>query len=263
MDVGQIISNSFKYPFRNIAKLPLLFLLFILMAIVPIGMALDNDYVVILGVISFFLFILIVPGYLLSIVKTGSKGSSILPSFNLVNNIYDSIRVLSLRVVYMIVPAVMFYIAFTTLGPASIDSLRHLYIHTFLATLGLMLLIIFITYVLFEFLLFFAKARMAYFNSLTEALKINKVIGDIRNIGIFNIIKWAIVMLVLMSIISFVTSFVMSIPYVGFLIYIGIVIPLIESIANYSLGLIYSNIAENYDDLDRLEGEIKRLKYEN
>lgn len=263
MDVGKIISNSFKYPFRNIAKLPILFLLFILMAITPIGMAMDNDYVTFFGVIAFFAFILIVPGYMFSIVKTGSRGSSILPSFNLVNNIYDSIRVLFLRIMYMIVPAVMFFIVLATLGHASVGLLSDFQIHTFLATVGLMIFLIVITYLIFEFLLFFAKARMAYFNSLSEALKVHKVVGDIRNIGIIKIIKWLVVMVVLMSVISFVTSFVLSIPYVGFLIYIGIVIPLIESIANYSLGLIYSNIAENYGDLDRFEREIQLLKYEN
>lgn len=264
MDVGKIIANSFKYPFRNIAKLPILFILFILMAIVPIGMLADNRYVVIFGVIAFFVFILVVPGYLLSIVKTGSKGSSIFPSFNLVSSIYDSVRVLCLRIVYMIVPAVMFFIVLSTLGPASADLLWNLQIHTFLAAVGLMIVLIAVTYLIFEFLLFFAKARLAYFNSLSEALKINRVITDIRNIGIINIIKWIIVMAVLMSFISFIASFVMTIPYVGFLIYIGIVIPLIESIANYSLGLLYSNIAENNDnDLDRFEREIQLLKYEN
>ena len=261
MDVGKIILNSFKYPLRNIAKLPILFILFILIAIVPIGMVMDNKYLMFIGLIGFFLFILIVPGYMLSIVKTGSIGSSAFPSFNLTNTVYDSIRVLCLRMVYMIVPAIVFFIVLTTLGPASVDLLRNLQVHTFFATVGLIILLIVITYVIFEFLLFFAKARMAYLNSLPEALKINKVIGDIRNIGIANIIKWAIVMLVLMIIISFVTSFVLSIPYVGFLIYIGIVIPLIESIGNYSLGLLYSNIAQNYDDLDRLEMEIKQLRY--
>ena len=127
----------------------------------------------------------------------------------------------------------------------------------------MIIVVIVLTYLIFEFLLFFAKARLAYFNSLPEALKINKVIGDIRNIGIIKIIKWIIVMAVLMSVISFAASFVMAIPYVGFLIYIGIVIPIIESIANYSLGLVYSNIAENDDDLDRIEREIKLLKYGN
>lgn len=261
MDVGKIISNSFKYPFRNIAKLPILFIFFILISIVPIGMVMDNKYMILLGVIAFFAFILIVPGYLLSIVKTGSIESSIFPSFSLVNNIYDSIRVLCLRAVYMIVPAIAFFISLTVLGPASVDMLRNFQIHTFIATFGLMILLIVATYLLFEFFLFFAKARLAYFNSLSEALKINKVVGDIRNIGIFNIIKWMVLMAILIGVISFVTSFVLSIPYVGFLIYIGIIIPLIESIGNYSLGLIYSNIAKNNDaDFKRLEREIQYLK---
>lgn len=257
MDVGKIILNSFKYPLRNIAKLPLLFILFILIAIVPIGMVMDNNYVMFFGVIGFFVFILIVPGYLLSIVKTGSIGSSVFPSFNLVNNIYDSIKVLCLRMVYMIVPAVMFFAVLTKLGPTSVDLLRNLQIHTFIATIGLMILLIVFTYLLFEFFLFFAKARLAYFNSLSEALKINKVIGDILNIGIFNIIKWLIIMVILIGVISFVASFVLSIPYVGFLIYIGIIIPLIESISNYSVGLVYSNIAKNNNDLKRFEREIQ------
>jgi hypothetical protein len=114
-------------------------------------------------------------------------------------------------------------------------------------------------------LLFFAKARLAYFNNLSEALKIHKVIGDIRNIGIVNIIKWAAFMIVLIAVISVVSSVVMAIPYIGILIYAGIVIPIIESIANYSLGLLYSNIALNNGDVDfkRLEREIELLKYEN
>lgn len=258
MDVGKIILNSFKYPLRNIAKLPILFILFILIAIVPIGMVMDNNYLMFIGLIGFFLFILIVPGYMLSIVKTGSIGSSAFPSFNLANTVHDSIRVLCLRMVYMIVPAVMFFGVLTLLGPTSVDLLRNFQIHTFIATLGLMVLLIVFTYLLFEFFLFFAKARLAFFNSLSEALKINKVIGDILNIGIFNIIKWLILMVILIGVISFVTSFVLSIPYVGFLIYIGIIIPVIESISNYSVGLVYSNIARNnINDLRRLQREMQ------
>ena len=70
-------------------------------------------------------------------------------------------------------------------------------------------------------------------------------------------------MAILLNAISFVSSFVMSIPYVGFLIYGCIVIPIIESIANYSLGLLYSNIAGNYDDsnlkqIDKQKTEIQK-----
>lgn len=252
MDVGKIIVSSFRYPFRNIAKLPILFVLFVLMAIIPIAKLLDNTYLMIFGVVAFFIFILIVPGYLVSIIKTGSIGSDMLPSYNLKNNILDSIRVLCLRIVYMIVPACVFFIVMSTLGSASIDLLYNLQIHTFLATIGLIILLVLGIWIIFEVLLFFAKARLAYFNSFSEAVKINRVVGDIRKIGIFNIIKWMVLMVIVMTIISFITSFVLSIPYVGFLIYIGVVIPFMESVANYSLGLLYSNITKNYDALTRV-----------
>ena len=263
MDISKLVKNSFKYPFRNIAKLPIICILFFLIAIIPIGMVADNNYVVMIGVVAFFLFVLIVPGYFLSVVKTGSIGSSALPSVSLVNNIYDSVRVVILRIAYMIIPVVVFFLGLTVFGPTSREFLFNLKIPEFLATVGFVFLLILVIYIIFEFLLFFAKARLAYFNSLPEALKVNKVIGDIRTIGLVNIIKWVIVMAVLINVVAFVSSFVMAIPYVGFLIYICIVIPIIESIGNYSLGLIYSSIARNNGELDfnQFEKEIELLKY--
>lgn len=261
MDVGKIILNSFKYPFRNIKKLPILFILFILIAIIPIGMIYDNRYVQICGIVAFFLFILIVPGYLFSFVQVGLNESSMFPSLSFAKNIYNTFRLLVLRIAYMIVPTVVFFIVLSTLGPLSIDFIFELKILDFLLNIGLIFVIVLITYILFEILLFFAKARLAYFNKLSEALKINKVVSDIRNIGVINIIKWLIVMAILMVVISVISSWVIAIPYVGFLIYICIIIPILESIGNYSLGLLYSNIAENEDDLDKLEREIEELKY--
>lgn len=242
MDLSNIIFNSLKYPFRNIAKLPIISILFILITITPIGYLLDNKIIIFIGVVAFFIFILIVPGFFLDVIKTGSRESSMFPSFNLVNSVYDSIRVLALRMVYMIVPALVFFISLSTLGPASVNLLYEYKILSFLATFWTLTMVILVTYLVFEFLLFFAKARLAYLDSLSEALKINRVIGDIRNIGIFNIIKWLIAMVILMVVISFVSSFVLTIPYVGFLIDVCIIIPIMESIANYSLGLLYSNI---------------------
>lgn len=263
MELSKIISSSLKYPFRNIAKLPIIFILFLLIAVIPIGRLLDNNYIVLVGVIAFFIFLLIVPGYFLGVVRKGSIESSLFPSLSLVDSIYDSIRVLVLRMVYMIVPTIVFFIAFSTLGASAADMLYGWQISNFLATLGAMLLLILIVYLIFEFLLLFAKARLAYLNSLKEALKINKVMGDIKKIGIVNIIKWIILMIMLLVAVSLISSLVMAIPYVGFLIYVAVVIPIAESIGNYSLGLLYSNIIDNDNDLDKLEQEIKQFKYHN
>ena len=121
MDLSKIVSYSFRYPFRSIKRMLLICLFFILIAIIPIGLMINNDYVVGIGVIAFFLFILFVPGYFLSVVRMGSTQSALLPSFNLVNNMYDSIRVIFLRMVYMIVPAAVFLIAFKVLSSSSRD----------------------------------------------------------------------------------------------------------------------------------------------
>ena len=261
MEVGKIISNSLKYPFRNIKKLPILFVLFILAAIIPLGILFDNRYVTIFGVISFFLFILIVPGYLFSIVNIGVNESAVMPSLNFKKNIYDTLRLIVLRIAYMIVPALVFFIVLSTLGMLSIDMISNLRVLTFVLTAGLIFFIVLITYIIFEVLLFFAKARLAYLNSLTEALKIHKVVGDIKSIGIGNIILWLIFMAILLVVASYLSSLVMLIPYVGFLIYMVIVIPTLESIGNYSLGLLYSNIVDNDPNLDKFEREIELMKY--
>ena len=253
MNIGKIITSSFKYSFRNIQKLAILFILSLLFALVPIGLIYDNNYALVLGMIAFLAFILIVPGFLLSIVNIGLNESSLFPSINFGKTIYDSVRLWALRIVYMIVPATVFLIVLSTMGQSSVDMLAKIQIPNFILTVGLIFVIVLVTYLIFEFLLFFAKARLAYFNSLSEALKIHKVVIDIKNIGIVNIIKWVIVMVVLLVVFSYISSWLMLIPYVGFLVYLGIVIPLLESIGNYSLGLLYANIADNERGLVKFE----------
>lgn len=245
MDIGKIISNSFKYSFRNIKNLTIIFILFILISVIPIGIIYDNKYLLILGLISFFLFILVVPGYLFSFIKIGLNESSLFPSLNFKNTIYTSLKVLVLRMAYMIVPALVFLIGLSTLTISGGNSLSNFQIPGFLLKAVLTIMIIIAVYILFEILLFFAKARLAYLDSISEALKINKVIGDIRRIGIFNLLKWIIFMAVLVIVSSIISGWIIAIPYVGFLIYIGIFIPILESIGNYSFGLLYSNIVNN------------------
>ena len=205
METGKIVSKSLKYPFRNIKKLPILFILFILAAVFPIGLVFDNRYITLFGAIVFFLFILIVPGYLFSMVNIGLNESSMFPSLSFGEDIYNTLRLLVLRVVYMLVPTAILLIALYTLGISSVDMLYNLNIPGFFLGLVLTLLLVIIAYIVFEVLLFFAKARLAYLNSLTEALKMHKVVGDIKNIGIVNIIKWLLFMVLLIVVASFVS----------------------------------------------------------
>jgi len=135
MDVGKIVSNSLKYPFRNIKKLPILFMLFVLVALIPIGMVLDNRYILICGFIAFFIFILFVPGYLFSMVRIGIHESAVFPSLTFGNTIYDSIRLWVLRMAYMIVPALVFFISLSTVGMSSLNMLYEFKIPSFILAL--------------------------------------------------------------------------------------------------------------------------------
>nr|WP_295161106.1 DUF4013 domain-containing protein [uncultured Methanobrevibacter sp.] len=242
MDFGKIISNSIKYPFRNIKKLPILIILFILISTIPIAWVSDNRYLLAFGLFSLFLFILIVPGYLFSMVEIGLNESTMFPSLSFGDTIRDSIRLLVLRMAYMIVPACVLFIFLSILSISGANLKFDLSVLRYFFTLGVFLIAAVVIYILFEILLFFAKARLAYLNSLKEALKVNEVVKDIRTIGVINIVKWVIFMAVLMVVFTFISAWVMEIPYVGFLIYIGVVIPILESISNYSVGLLYSNI---------------------
>ena len=265
MNISQIISNSFKYPFKNLKRLVVLCILFVLPIIFPIGLYYDSDVVVIVGIIVIFALILIIPGYTVSIIKKGSVVSDELPSLRIGRNIVDTFKLLILRIVYMIVPVAVFLILLFSMISTIFNGDFGFDIGGFLSTLGIVLLVIYIVYFIFEFLLIFARARLAHFNSLIESLKIHKVVKDIRNIGVGRVIGWYIVMAILLGIVSIACILLIFIPYVGFLLYFCIAIPIILVIYYYSLGLLYSNIVEGkYDgdlDLDEFEKEIQRLKY--
>lgn len=70
-----IVSNSFKYPFKDLKHLAFVFLLFVLLAILPIGIMIGNDITVMIGLVAIFVFLLIAPGYMILVINAGSDES--------------------------------------------------------------------------------------------------------------------------------------------------------------------------------------------
>ena len=95
MKFSRIISNSFKYPFSG-KELIFSFLLFVLAIILPLGFISDNNIVMILGLISLIIFIFILPGYMLSVVKNGTKESFKIPKVSLKKNFIDTLKLIVL-----------------------------------------------------------------------------------------------------------------------------------------------------------------------
>ena len=268
MDLGQIISNSFTYPFKDLKRLVIVCVLFVFPLILPIGVICKSDIAIALGIIFLLVFILIIPGYTVAIVKNGISVSNELPSFKIGRSIVNTIKLILLRIVYMIIPVAVFLISlfvlvgsFSTIFSADFNAI------SVISTFATVLIVSYIVYFVFEFLLIFARARLAYYDSLVEALKIHKVIRDIINIGIGRVIGWYIVMAILLGFISFICILLLLIPYIGLAIYVCIALPIMLIINYYSLGLLYSNIAkgnlkdDSGLDLDEFEREVQRLKY--
>lgn len=267
MDIGKIISNSFKCPFKNLKQLAVLCILFVLPFVLPVGFMVDQQIVKILGIIAIIVFALFLPGYLLSVVRSGTMESPGIPILK-PRNIIDTFKLIVLRIVYMIIPVLVFVIFALGFGSLSIDAISKFNFSSIISYFVIAAVIGLIVYVIFALLLIIAKARLAYTNSLVEALKIHKVVKDIRNIGLAKTIAWYLVIAILLGVISNILFIaLMLVPFaVGIVIYVVIVIPIICIIYYYSLGLLYSNISEEKisdDDIDleKFEKEIQRLKY--
>ena len=267
MKFGKIILNSFKYPFINLKGLLFVCFLFALNLIFSFGIYLKNEYVMVLGLISTMIVCFILPGYLLSVIKRGCEESSESPKFDIKKNFIDTLNLIVLSIVYDIIPWLIIFVLFMSLGihfftgffnsPA--NGLNVLFIH-----FGIILILAVIVMIIFAIFKYIATARLAYYDSLTEALSFKKVFNDIKQIGILKIIGLIILMMILFAIVHGVSIFILSISFVGILLSSCILAPIVSLIFSYSLGLLYSNNSHDYgeiEDLDQFEKEIEYLKY--
>lgn len=262
MDFGNIISNSFRYPFKDLKHLGFVFLLFLLTVILPIGVIINNEITRVIGVIALLVFVLVAPGYMMRVVNAGVRGSLEIPSINLRSSVVNTFKLLVLHICYITIPSIVVFLILSLITGlwnfSAVSSSIGAVTTTFIWTV--------LMYCIFSIVSFIAKARLAKYGSLVEALKLKKVLKDIREIGISRFICWFLVMIVLIEIIKTIAILVMFIPYVGFIFYFVIVAPIITLVFYYSLGLLYSN-SDDWDksgdwaDFEKFEKEIEYLKY--
>lgn len=278
MDFGDIISNSFKYPFKDLKHLGFVCILFVLLLILPVGIFIKNPNAIAIGIICLLIFILITPGYKILVIKSGINQSSDIPPIKIGRSIINTLKLIVLNFCYITIPStIVFIIMLFSTGLLdypiiifeNILNLNLTYVFElisgFINAIWITLLVTSIAMLIFSLLSYIANARLANSNSLINALKIHRVILDIKEIGFFKFIGWYLIMGILLGIINMIASFVLFVPYVGFIIYLCIVIPVIYLIYNYSLGLLYSDFADNEndedDDLEKFERELEYLKY--
>ena len=260
MKFGKIILNSFKYPFTG-KELIFPCLLCVFLMILPLGFIFNTESIMILGLVSLVLFVFIFPGYMLSVVKNGTKESFKIPKINLKKNFVDTLKLLVLGTVYSIIPVVLFLILIPI---GSLLSLSINDLNTFLVQWGLILGIIAIVFIIFSILQFIATARLAHYDSLSKALNFSQSYRDIRNIGVLKVLGVFLIIPILTSIIEHICFFIfMFAPYVGLLAYVCIIIPIVCLITGFSLGLLYSDGSDDGDDFDFDEKKkgLEKIKY--
>ena len=96
--------------------------------------------------------------------------------------------------------------------------------------------------VIFSLLFYMGICRLAKYNSLSEGADIPEAARDLKRIGIGKVIGWMILLFVIVAILTFIETFISSIPSVGILISAFLISTYNLFIAYRSVGLLYSAI---------------------
>lgn len=243
MEIGDIISKSFKYPLNNgtqfmkVAVLYLLLIVPVFFSVLMIIFANSSAILVsaIITIICYLIFALIIGGYFLSVMKEGISSSNLMPEYDFAKNIVDSIKVWVLGLLFSLIPGIIIGILLlivTKFGSSE-------------TVFGGIICIAFIALILeiiFCMFLSISLLRLANYDSLSEALNFSAIKEDLRAIGIGNLIVLLVVLGIISGAILFITGFLIFIPIVGTIIYIMFIVPYTYLAVCYGLGLMYSEI---------------------
>ena len=245
MEIGDILSKSFKYPLNNgtqfmkVAVLYLLLIVPIFFSILMIIFANSSAILVsaIITIICYLIFALIMGGYFLSVMKEGISSSNLMPEYDFSKNIVDSLKVWVLGLLFSLIPGIIIGILLlivTKFGSSE-------------TVFGGIICIAFIALILeiiFCMLLSISLLRLANYDSLSEALNFSAIKEDLKAIGIGNLIVLLVVLGIISGAILFITGFLIFIPIVGIIIYVMFIVPYTYLAVCYGLGLMYSEIVQ-------------------
>ena len=243
MEIGDIISKSFKYPLNNgtqfmkVAVLYLLLIVPVFFSVLMIIFANSSAILVsaIITIICYLIFTLIIGGYFLSVMKEGISSSNLMPEYDFAKNIVDSIKVWVLGLLFSLIPGII-------IGILLLIVTKFASSETVFGGIICIAFIALILEIIFCMFLSISLLRLANYDSLSEALNFSAIKEDLRAIGIGNLIVLLVVLGIISGAILFITGFLIFIPIVGTIIYIMFIVPYTYLAVCYGLGLMYSEI---------------------
>ncbi len=238
MDIGDLVSDSLKYPssnWNNVVILGVLLLLSIL--IIPIFLAL---------------------GYTFRVIKASLADVDELPSFDAWGEMFtEGIKLFLVYVIYALPAIIIVLLSFislwsslTTLTFISQTSGGNITPDMFFSVLGVTALIGLIIAGLYMLVIFpimaVAIGNMAYYDGeLGAAFRFGEILSTISEIGWVDLIIWYIMMIVLGSILGFVGSIIGIIPIIGWIAIILIVYPYIYLFYGRAVAKLYLSAFED------------------
>ena len=224
MDVGEISSNALKYPLSNFKK------------------------VLILGILTITSFLIIpgflILGYLFRILKESSKGSDDVPEFNMWLNMFiDGLKVFFVLFVYSLIPVALIILGMgnailpfinTPFTWSLVQSTLSFGLLSGLTIIGMLLII------LISFIIAVALTNMAYQNKLSSAFRFRDIFTKIGEIGWVDYIIWYIVMVLVASIVYFISS-TLILLFIGIILVPLIISPYFTMFYARSAALIYTS----------------------
>lgn len=215
MDIGEIISDSVKYPISDWKKLLTLGVLLLLsFLLIPAFLAI---------------------GYAFRALKATIAGFDELPEFDEWGEMFiDGVKVFVVAIAYMIIPLIIIFAGIFTgpyvYGPTLTDVPLLLQAGGSITIVGSILAII------FGLLLTIAIAHMAFNDSqLGAAFRISEILDVIADIGWVDYIIWYIVVIIVGGIIGFIASLVIGLIS-GLM---GLIAPLVGSAVSYILSALF------------------------
>lgn len=223
MDSGDITSNALKYPLTNFKKVLIVGILTILSSLIIPGF--------------------LVLGYLFKIIKESLEGSSELPDFNDWTSIFtDGLKVFVVLFIYTFIPFILILLGIwnAVLPMLTVPGAGSLLNTSFspelfggVASAGLGL------FVVVSFFIPVALASMVQENRLNSAFKFKEITRKIREIGWVDYLIWYVVMLIVLGVVYFISSFLVFPLLVGIIIVPLIILPYLGIFSARSVALMY------------------------
>ena len=236
MEIGEIISDAFRYPFSNIKSLILYVILGIILGIAfggtvgavvvsnSVNNALGAVGLLFIGIIIILIIGFVISGFQLDILRYAINREDSAPSIDFIRQFFDGIKLFIVKFVYYIIPVI-------------IGALLSVILQDWLSTI--ISIILFIIFTLAEFM---GECRLAKNNDLANALSIGGAVADISKVGFVKLVMVVLVITVISLILYIISGALLHWNSIVGGIVSGIIGVYLVFFTGRATGLLYSEV---------------------